>query len=55
MMTNRMRFDQLEYKTAPIKKEAVLTLLRLSVTSQLRDYEIHRSIVEHEDNLLMAI
>ena len=54
-MTNKMRFDQLEYATEPIKKQAEINWMYLPVQNQLKEFVIEKTEIVREDNLLIGI
>lgn len=56
MMTNSMRLDQLEYeKETPVIKESRILFFEFPNLQQVRTFSIKETILEREDNLLMAI
>ena len=56
MMTNRMRFDQLEYsKDSPVVKESSIKYFNVPTLQEFRIFKVKESILEREDNLLMAV
>ena len=54
-MTNKSRFNQLEYNTEPIIKEANFDYMFLPVQNQLLEYIISKSEVDRDDNLFIAL
>ena len=54
-MTNKMRFDQLEYTTEPIKKQAEINSMNIPVLNQLKEFVIETTEVIREDNLYIGI
>ena len=51
-----MRFDQLEYsKPSPIFKESTIKFFDLPNLHETRIFSVKETILEREDNLLMAI
>ncbi len=56
MLTNRMRFDQLEFfKDSPVVKESTLKYYDVPTLQESRIFKVKESILEREDNLLMAV
>ena len=55
IMTNKSRFNQLEYNTEPIIKEANFDYMFLPVQNQLLEYIISKSEVDRDDNLFIAL
>jgi hypothetical protein len=56
MWTNRMRFDQLEYfKETPVYKESTMKFFDIPNLLESRFFTVKESILEREDNLLMAV
>ncbi len=56
MWSNRMRFDQLEYSAkSPISKESTLNFFDIPFLQETRFFSVKESILEREDNLVMAI
>ena len=50
-----MRFDQLEYNTEPIKKQAEINSMNIPVLNQLKEFVIETTEVIREDNLYIGI
>ena len=55
VMTNKTRFNQLEFDTNPVTKEANLDNMFLPIKNQLQEYVIEKTEVDREDNLLIAL
>ena len=55
MLTNRKRFDQLEYFNNPIVKESVINYLEFPKTNQKVLYKVSQAEVELEDSLLVTL
>ena len=54
-MTNKTRFNQLEYETNPVVKEADLDYMFFPIKNQLLEYVIEKTEVDLEDNLIIAL
>ena len=55
LITNKKRFDQLEYTTEPIKKQAEINRMNIPVLNQLKEFVIEKTEVVREDNLFIGI
>ena len=56
MMTNSMRFDQLQYaKETPVVKESRIKFFDIPNLQETRVFSVKESILELEDNLIMTI